>query len=421
MSSRKSALLLTLLVIAPLLACGHKGSPKPPPQRIPAPVRDLMVTQRGEEMLVRFTYPQMTISGLPLEDVVAIEVWEYDLPVPEFSASALGDDEETEEGEEDEAQATEDDAEGEPEDSGDESASEEPDAEEGGSEDEDEDEDEDDNQLLVQTPTKESLLELDPREFDGASRLAKRLTGVELTDAIRGDRVHLRLQLDEIEPGEKMAKVYGVKTFQTLKRVSALSNLVKIIPRVPPPAPTDMAAEATGSGVRLTWTFEGEEPEQFRFYRRDELTPIYGDVLGMRDGDEERFLDATATFGSKYHYVMTAVTNVDPLVESVLSAEISTEFLDDFPPEAPSDLVILPDVGSARLLWEGNDDEVIGYFVYRRGTTGSFQRVHRAPVRATEFSDTTAASGRSYTYRITAVDSEGNESEPSDEVEVRIP
>ncbi len=270
--------------------------------------------------------------------------------------------------------------------------------------------------------SKETLLELDPLEFISGARLRLTLEGEELSKAIKGAKVEIRLPLEEIEPGEKTALGFSAKSFQSLNRASGYSNIYLIIPRVTPDPPAEVELLATPSGVRLSWEFEGDEPLEFRFYRRDSLAPDFGPHLGTQTGDGERFLDATAKLGSSYSYALTAVVNRDPLVESVLSPTSEIEYVDVFAPEVPTDLVVLSDVGTARLLWEGSEDtDLAGYVIYRRTGDGQFERLNEDLVTQTEYSDTTAGSGRRYTYRIVAVDREGNVSEPSEEVDVRIP
>lgn len=450
-------LALGLALALPLAAgCGHKENPKPPPQKIPQPIADLVVAQRGDELLFTFSYPQTTISGLPIDDVAAIELWEFEVAVPEFVAPAADEDEEGDEGEADVASEEGGTGEGEPveesevsaerpaeaaaepaaeseptaaeeeedeeaaaEDEAGESEEEGEAAAEAEAEDDDEgDEDGDEGPAVA----KETLLEVDPREFEAAAKRRLRLEGEELSQAISGDLIKLRLTLDKIEPGEKVGLVFGVRSFQRLDRASRFSNLFKIVPRVTPDPPAELEVEPVHNGVKISWTWEGDKPAEFRFYRRDSLAAAFDKHFGTQAGDSEQFLDSTAEFGRTYAYAMTAVVNQTPLVESALSPEQEIEYLDAFPPEAPADLVVLAEVGTARLLWEGSSDsDVAGYIIYRRTGTGEFERINERPVRAAEYSDTQAASGRVYAYRVVAVDRNGNTSLPSEEVEVRIP
>ncbi len=434
MSSRGGTLhglALGLALTLPIaIGCGHKENPKPPPQKIPQPIRDLVVAQRGGELRFSFGYPQTTISGLPIDDIVAIELWEFEVAVPEAAppagdevaadvegegegeaaAGAAADDEVAEEaGGEDEAGEREPEAGA-------------PEAEAAAATMDDEDEEDEDDVPVPPVGTKESRLEIDPREFESAAKRRLRLEGQELTNAISGDRVELTVTLDRIDPAENVGLVYGVRSFQTLERPSNFSNLSKIVPRRTPDPPAELELEPVKNGVKISWTYEGDEPKEFRFYRRDALAPAFDRHLGTQSGDADQFLDSSAEFGATYTYAMTLVVNQTPLVESALTPEREIEYLDAFAPEAPIDLVVLSEAGTARLLWEGSSDrDLAGYVVFRRAGTGEFERLNERPVREAEYSDTNAASGRTYAYRVVAVDQEGNMSEPSEEVEVRIP
>lgn len=55
--------LFTLL----LAACGYVGDPMPPALNIPVPVEDLAAVERGDEIVIQFTVPELTTDGLVLK------------------------------------------------------------------------------------------------------------------------------------------------------------------------------------------------------------------------------------------------------------------------------------------------------------------------------------------------------------------
>ena len=67
--------LALLLLAGTLVACGNKKPPTPPASKVPAPPRDLTIQQRGNEFILRLSYPTMTMGGALLEEVEAIEIW----------------------------------------------------------------------------------------------------------------------------------------------------------------------------------------------------------------------------------------------------------------------------------------------------------------------------------------------------------
>ena len=61
--------------------CGNKRPPKPPPRMVPLTTTDLEVVQRGDELQFAFGYPDVTISGLPLPGLEAVELWRMTRPM----------------------------------------------------------------------------------------------------------------------------------------------------------------------------------------------------------------------------------------------------------------------------------------------------------------------------------------------------
>ena len=97
------------------------------------------------------------------------------------------------------------------------------------------------------------------------------------------------------------------------------------------------------------------------------------------------------------------------------------EYRDRFAPEPPRDLVALPETGSVRLVWEASPSpDVAGHRVYRREPEEAFRQVSEQAVTGLEYLDRGLPSGATFQSRVTAVDGEGNESEPSNEVTVEV-
>lgn len=70
-----------------LAGCGYVGDPLPPALRIPKAVTDLSARQIGPEIEVRFTLPELTTEGLPVQPgTVDLRIGEN--PAPPFSAEA---------------------------------------------------------------------------------------------------------------------------------------------------------------------------------------------------------------------------------------------------------------------------------------------------------------------------------------------
>ena len=116
MNTRSRPLVVLLLGLG-ALACGYKAPPQPPPLKNPATTTDLGVQQRGDELILEFTYPLTTLGGLPLERIEKVEYWEVTKPLnPPVEDETEGDEEAEEEGAE-EGEETEEATEADPEES----------------------------------------------------------------------------------------------------------------------------------------------------------------------------------------------------------------------------------------------------------------------------------------------------------------
>ncbi len=77
---------------------------------------------------------------------------------------------------------------------------------------------------------------------------------------------------------------------------------------------------------------------------------------------------------------------------------------------------------SVVLRWTPSTSTVTGYFVYRgNGLDGPLSKLSASLVSATNFTDTTVASGQSYNYAVTSVGSDNTESSYSNQTAVTIP
>ncbi len=58
-----------------LAACAYPGAPLPPALYIPSAVQDLVAVEYGDNLLVRFTIPELTTDPLPIEDLRAVDLY----------------------------------------------------------------------------------------------------------------------------------------------------------------------------------------------------------------------------------------------------------------------------------------------------------------------------------------------------------
>jgi hypothetical protein len=394
-----SSFLLTGLL---WLACGRKEPPRPPASKVPAKITDLTVQQRGMEYLFTMTYPSATMGGLALAEIESVEIWE----VVRVVSPLMGGDEPAEEGELDEesTEAVEE-------------AVEEPEAAP----------EEEQAPGLFQLPTDlpdeeqmEDLVKVDPREFRQTAQFRWALRDAELSSAVQGGRLLIRLPIEEI-PEQEEVSVFAARTVAGPRLVSPFSNLVKIGPRQPPSAPSSVSVTATATGVELTWE-AAEEGLEHNVYRRDAKVKDYGPPLATVPPETQSFVDRSALFDNRYIYTVTAVSSTDPLVESRIVTEREVDYKDRFPPSAPENIVSLAEEARVRLLWEVSpESDVAGYRVFRQVPGEEFHSITPELVIGSELLDRDVASGNTYIYFVTAVDGANNQSEASKTTTAQVP
>ena len=293
--------------------------------------------------------------------------------------------------------------------------------------------------------------EVDERRFLVAATPVRVIGEEDLPEAVRGDRIALTLPVPE-PPGEAAgaaaAVTVAVKTSGPGGEESAFSNRVSFLLAEPPEPPTGLEAEGGPEGVRLEWSWEGEEEAEpvgepvaaeeaveeevseegeepglagFNVYRRKATERTYGPPLRAVGAETRSFADEGALFGERYIYAVTAVASRRPVViESRLAEEVEVDYRDLYAPPVPEGLVALVQMDArddrVRLVWEASRaPDLAGYLVYRRSPdTQEFQPLTGEPIQATEYQDRDLAAGATYTYRVTAVDRTGNESAPSE-------
>ena len=162
-------------------------------------------------------------------------------------------------------------------------------------------------------------------------------------------------------------------------------------------------------------------PSAFNLYRRTEgerfgLFPINSEPM-----KETRFMDGGLVNGRRYFYEIRAVRNFrGTLIEGPASPEAQGVPEKQAPPSPPSGVVGVFQQGGAALRWvENPEPDIAGYNLYRKeeGET-AFRKINPQLIKEAYFLDRTADPKKSYTYRVSAVDSSGKESDYSKDAEV---
>lgn len=254
---------------------------------------------------------------------------------------------------------------------------------------------------------------------------------------------------------------YAVEVLNRNARGGGLSNRVHVSAVVTLPPPSDLSAELTGDGAVLTWTSAGESQNlptnspanmpgnspavqhRYRIYRRDESSgkdAIAGEVsvpVPSTERSPVHFTDSSFEWEKTYLYRITAVSIVKRLdsnsevqVEGDDTPPVRVIAHDVFPPSVPAGLQAAYSGEGQKpfidLIWAPvTNADLAGYNVYRSEANGAAGektvKLNSELVKSPSYRDFAVASGKTYTYTVSAVDVRGNESQRSEATSEPVP
>lgn len=221
--------------------------------------------------------------------------------------------------------------------------------------------------------------------------------------------------------GEGWTLRYAVQVRDRRGRTSALVAAPDLVPASVPSAPSALAAAADPEGVRLTWIAPPEPGAGFNIYRGEESSAPAERPINSAPIAESSYLDRDVRVNATYAYeVRAAAAPGPPFRESASSNRVVLRTEDRFPPVAPTGLVAIQELDAIRLFWNpGPEPDLAGYRIRRQRDEGSWETLATEPIRETTFLDRRFEAARKLLYRVVAVDAAGNESVPSEAVEVQ--
>lgn len=356
-------ILLATLLLPFLAACASPGPPHPPSLHLPETVSDLTAERIGDEVQLHWTTPTKTTDGLVIKDSLTAEVCRETAPAQPHASCVL----------------------------------------------------------VTRLPVK-----------PGPSKA---------TDVLSASLV----------AGPEALLGYRVRILNANGRAATASHVALTAAGAAPAFVEQLRATPSRNGATIEWR---PQPEPGAWVELDRnLLPGFGQAAkapAKPDGakplatiapalpaevrlqtpkdvpDPGGVLDRTAMKTETYTYQAQRVRSISLAgheieMRSALSPVVTVHIADIFPPQTPKGLAAVPgeSANSIDLSWEPVPDaDLAGYLIYRRavGSTEAFEKLTPKPVVPPAFTDATATGG-SYRYRVTAIDTTGNESQPSGEVE----
>jgi hypothetical protein len=236
---------------------------------------------------------------------------------------------------------------------------------------------------------------------------------------------------------------YAVEVLNRNARGAGLSNRVHVPAVATLPPPSDLSAALTDDGAVLTWTSAGESPNlppnspavqhRYRIYRRDESSgkdAIAGEVP-LGEPGPAHFTDSSFQWEKTYLYRITAVSVIkrpdsEVQVEGDDTPPVRVVAHDVFPPAVPAGLQAAYSGEGQKpfidLIWAPvTNADLAGYNVYRSEADGAAVKLNSDLVKSPSYRDSAVATGKTYTYSVSAVDVRGNESRRSEQTSEPVP
>jgi hypothetical protein len=215
-------------------------------------------------------------------------------------------------------------------------------------------------------------------------------------------------------PVEKYAGktvVIGVNVHGPHGRTAGWSVFKEVPVVAPLPKPEGLALNDAPDAIRLEWHAAAGD---FRIFRK---TPDTSAWTQIGSSTTSAYSDDTIEYGKTYEYFVQSVEKTgDTWAESDLSETRTLKPVDKFAPAVPIGLTAVPGARTIEIVWDRSvEKDFASYTLYRNG-----QKLAGA-LTAPSYSDRDVQPAVKYTYRVSAIDTAGNESNKSPEVEATVP
>lgn len=335
-----------------LAGCGKQGDPAPRPRAIPQAANDLVIRQRGGELLFEASYPKTTVAGLPIEGLASATLYEVVTPLPGDGKPPV----------------------------------------------------------------------LPEPQFAALAKPVSEWTGAALDAAVAGDKLRFALTLPAgaIDPAQRTARLFALRTTEQRGLASAFSNIASIAPVAAPEPPPGLAITPQPDGVALAWS-AAPAAVGYVVLRREATEREWGAPLASLPASALSFFDKGALYGTRYLYTVLSLASAAPPIESAPQLVRELAYRDQFAPSTPAELRVLRTGGEIRLVWEASPEaDVAGYRV-ERSLDGRDWVALGALATSNDATDPAPPGERGLRYRVVAVDGSGNESRPTAPVVLDTP
>jgi hypothetical protein len=217
-----------------------------------------------------------------------------------------------------------------------------------------------------------------------------------------------------LDASEYIGQLISASVRTAMKKNGHYSEWSKkaVIAVIPPLEKPVVSWQPSAAGIVLTWPLSTAAQYQVQRQGQSDKQPV-----AIASVNENNYVDSSAAYDTDYRYIVTAKKSS---AESTPSEPITANFPDIYPPTVPSGLTALVGPDSIELAWQRSpESDLQGYYVYRSINGGPFQRVGDL-VNVPTYTDRSVEHGKTYSYKISAIDKKGNTSAQSNAVEAQF-
>lgn len=230
--------------------------------------------------------------------------------------------------------------------------------------------------------------------------------------------------------GQPARLIYAVRFVNSSGQKADFSNFLLVEPtaRVAQP-PVGLTAETTEPAIQLSWLPPPTNIDQtspanilgYNVYRREIDTATEAQKITPDPLTTNAFTDQNFLFGRTYEYFVRTVSvgREGVRVESIDSKMVRVSPVDIFPPAPPEAITIAAAPNNLSIFFAASPEkDLAGYTLYRSTDINlplpEWEKLTSDLLNTNTYQDRTVESGKTYYYYLTATDTAGNTSSPSE-------
>lgn len=225
--------------------------------------------------------------------------------------------------------------------------------------------------------------------------------------------------------GKFLNKKIFTAVFYNYNKLSSALSEIKEIKIMQPVSPVhDLFLINENKVIKLNWSRpvsyakKRKSPEiaGYDVFRKIELSDGGKDTSFEKQNKDiilkEYFEDKDTGYSGKHNYYISVVVTDSNISEK--SNIVDVNIKDIFPPEIPHNILIFKSPSGLMISWgKVSDKDLSHYKIYRKSADETDFKVLNTKIVENKFMDNKVESGKNYTYYITSVDNNGNESDNS--------